>query len=133
MPYSKSLLRPLVSTHENCTIIVTGDVKHDALTALARQYYGGWQRGKTQVEIPVEPAQTKSKASRLTWPLPTVPILYLAYHVPACDPTNPDTAALGALEQALFGETSPLYRELVLKEQMVVMLMAEAEAKRTNA
>jgi zinc protease len=115
---------------ENCTIIVAGDVNHDALVALVKQYYGGWKRGEASVEVPVEPAQTESKASRLTWPLPTLPILYLAYHIPASDPTNPDTAALTAFEQALFGETSPLYKDLVLKEQMVVTLMAEAEAKR---
>jgi zinc protease len=30
----------------------------------------------------------------------------------------------------VFGETSPLYKELVLDEQKVVMLSAEAEAKR---
>jgi zinc protease len=115
---------------ENCTIIVAGDVKHDTLAALVKQYYGGWQRGSSRVEIPVEPPQTEPKAARLTWPLPTLPILHLAYHIPASDPANPDTAALAALEQALFGETSPIYKELVLKEQLVVTLMAEAEAKR---
>jgi zinc protease len=35
-----------------------------------------------------------------------------------------------AIEQAVFGETSALYQELVLKEQKVVMLTAEAEPKR---
>jgi zinc protease len=115
---------------ENCTIIVAGDVKHDALVALVQQYYGSWQRGRAQVKIPTEPPQAEPKAERLTWPLPTLPVLYLAYHIPSGDPTNPDTAALGALEQALFGETSPLYKDLVLKEQKVVMLIAEAEAKR---
>jgi zinc protease len=115
---------------ENCTIIVAGDAQHDALVALVKQYYGGWKRGQTHVDIPVEPPQMESKTARLTWPVPTLPTLYLAYHIPASDPANPDTAALGALEQALFGETSPLYKELVLKEQKVVMLAAEAEAKR---
>jgi zinc protease len=115
---------------ENCTIIVAGDVKHDALIALVKHYYGAWQRGKAAVQIPVEPPQTESKSARLTWPLPTLPTLYLAYHIPAADPANPDTAALAALEQALFGETSPLYKELVLKEQKAVMLSAEAEPKR---
>jgi zinc protease len=115
---------------ENCTIIVAGDVNHDTLVALVKQYYGGWKRGEASVEVPVEPAQTEPKASRLTWPLPTLPILYLAYHIPAGDPAIPDMAALTALEQALLGETSPLYKELVLKEQLVVTLMAEAEPKR---
>jgi zinc protease len=54
----------------------------------------------------------------------------LGNHVPAGDPRNPDTAALGALEQALFGETSPLYQELVLKEQKVATLSASAGPRR---
>src|SRR4029077_18769522 len=33
-------------------------------------------------------------------------------------------------EQAVFGETSPLYQELVLKEQKVVTMMADAKATR---
>jgi zinc protease len=66
----------------------------------------------------------------LTWPLPTLPTLELGYHIPAADPHNPDTAALRALEQAVFGETSRLYQELVLKEQKVVNLQADAESKR---
>jgi zinc protease len=115
---------------ENCTIIVAGDVKHDALMTLVRQYYGAWNRGRAHVEIPAEPPQTEPKAARLTWPLPTLPMLYLAYHIPAGDPAVPDTAALAALEQMLFGDTSPLYKDLVLKEQKVVAMMAEAEAKR---
>src|ERR1017187_2459218 len=36
---------------ENCTIIVAGDVKHEGLLALVKQYYGTWQRGKANVEI----------------------------------------------------------------------------------
>ena len=113
---------------ENCTIIVTGDVKHDELVSLVRSHYGAWPRGKATVEIPAEPAQTEPRSAHLTWPVPTLPTLYLGYHIPAADPSNPDVAALGALEQAVFGETSPLYRELVLKEQKVVTLMADASA-----
>ncbi len=115
---------------ENCTIVVVGDVEHNALVALVKQYYGGWKRGKSEVVIPTEPPQSKPKFARLTWPLPTLPILTLGYHIPSADPDHPDTAALGALAEAVFGEASPLYRELVLKEQKVVMIMAEAESKR---
>jgi zinc protease len=115
---------------ENCTIIVAGDVKHDVLLALVKKHYGGWKRGTAQVEIPLEPPQTERRKARLTWPVPTLPTLYLGYHIPAGDPRMPDTAALRALEQAVFGETSELYRSLVLKEQKVVMMEADAEVKR---
>jgi zinc protease len=115
---------------ENCTIVVAGDVDHARLVALVRSDYGDWPRGKASVTIPAEPAQAEARSRSLTWPVPTLPILYLGYHIPAADPDHPDTAALGALAQALFGETSPLYRSLVLDEQKVVLLMADAEAKR---
>ena len=115
---------------ENCAIVVVGDVAHEALLSLVKQYYGGWKQGNSRVEIPVEPPQSKPKSARLTWPLPTLPILTLGYHIPAADPAHPDTAALGALVEAVFGEASPLYQELVLKEQKVVMMLAEAESKR---
>ena len=94
------------------------------------QYYGGWKRGKAQVQVPAEPAQTGPKTAKLTWPLQALPILALGYHIPASDPGNPDVAALVALEQAVFSETSPLYQELVLREQKVMSLQAEAEPNR---
>jgi zinc protease len=115
---------------ENCTIVVTGDVKHDELVSLVKAQYGSWARGKASVEIPAEPPQKEPRSAHLTWPLPTLPTLYMGYHMPAGDPSNPDVAALGALEQAVFGETSPLYRELVLKEQKAVMLMADSSPHR---
>jgi zinc protease len=115
---------------ENCTIVVTGDVDHQALLALVKQYYGGWRRGKAQVTVPDEPPQSGAKSAKLTWPVSTLPTLAIGYHIPASNPGNPDVAALVALEQAVFSETSPLYQALVLKEQKVVMLQAEAEPRR---
>jgi zinc protease len=115
---------------ENCTIIAAGDVKHEALVSLCKQYYGGWKRGAARIEIPVEPAQTEPRTAQVTWPVPTLPIIVVAYHIPPADPANPDTAALGAFAQEVFGETSPIYDELVLKEQKVETLEAEAESKR---
>jgi len=115
---------------ENCTIIVTGDVRHEALVALVKQHYGGWKRGKAQVQVPLEPSQSGPKTAKLFWPLATLSTLAIGYHIPASDPGNPDVAALSALEQAVFSDTSPLYQELVLKEQKVVNLQAEAEPKR---
>jgi zinc protease len=115
---------------ENCTVLVTGDVEHDRLVDLVKNAYGGWKRGNANVEIPAEPEQKEERTAELKWPAATLPILLMGYHIPAADPKNPDTAALGALAQAVFGETSPLYRALVLDEQKVVLLRAEAEAKR---
>jgi zinc protease len=115
---------------ENCTVVVAGDVDHEKLVGLVRKAYGGWERGKASVTIPAEPPQEVPRSAELKWPLPTLPVLYLGYHIPAADLSSPDTPALGALAQAVFGETSPLYKALVIDEQKVVMLVAEAEPKR---
>ncbi|HEX8201390.1 MAG TPA: pitrilysin family protein [Isosphaeraceae bacterium] len=115
---------------ENCVVIVAGDVDHGHLVELARAAYGGWKRGTTQVEIPAEPEQAGERTAELTWPTPTLPTLFWGYHIPAGDPRNADTAALRVLALAVFGETSPLYKELVLDRQTAVMLMADAEPKR---
>ncbi len=115
---------------DNCTIIVAGDVDHDELVKLARAAYGSWKPGVAKVEISEEPAQTLEKKTNLSWPVPTLPIIYIGYHIPFADPKNSDWPALSALAQAVFGETSPLYQSLVLKEQKVVVLMADAETKR---
>ncbi|WP_165072341.1 M16 family metallopeptidase [Paludisphaera rhizosphaerae] len=109
---------------ENCTIVVAGQVDHDVLVDLVKTAYGTWPRGGKSVEIPQEPEQDGPRKAELTWPLPTLPILALTYHTPASDPANPDVPALRALQQAVFGETSPLYRSLVLDEQKAETLTA---------
>ena len=42
----------------------------------------------------------------------------------------PDTPVLNVLAQLVFGETGPLYEELVLKEQKVVQLFGSADSSR---
>ena len=115
---------------ENCTIVVAGEVDHDKLVTLVRDHYGSWEPGKSSVVIPAEPPQKEPRSASLDWPLPTLPILYLGYHIPSGDPSDPDSAPLSALAQSVFGETSPLYKAFVLDEQKVVALTADPEAKR---
>ncbi len=115
---------------EHCSVVVVGDVDHDRLVGLARSAYGSWKRGSATVDIPSEPEQAGERTARLAWPSPTLPTLYLGYHVPAADPANPDVSALNALGQAVFGETSPLYRSLVLDEQKVVTLSSNPDLRR---
>jgi zinc protease len=115
---------------ENCTLIVAGDVKQQELVSLVKQHFGGWKRGRLNIVIPDEPAQTEPRSARLTWPSPTLPTLLLGYHIPAADPKNSDTPVLGILAQLVFGETGPLYEALVLKEQSVVQLSGAASPNR---
>jgi zinc protease len=113
---------------ENCAIVVVGDVDHNRLLKLVREHYGTWERGKAGVTIPVEPPQDRERVSELKWPSETLPVLLTGYHIPNAN--HADSAALAALAQALFGETSPLYKKLVLSERKVAMMFAEPERKR---
>jgi zinc protease len=111
---------------ENCIVLVVGDVAHDKLVSLTRKYYGNWKRGNTQIDIPQEPPQTAEKKLDLKWKGQTLPMLYIGYHAPGFDARSREIAALDLLAEAMFSETSPLYRKLVLQERKVQQLMAGA-------
>lgn len=111
---------------DNCIVLVVGDVQHNQLVQLARRHYGSWQAGAAKIDIPAESPQTEERRKELTWDGPTLPHLYLGYHVPGFDAASRDIAALDVLSEALFSQVSPLYRKLVLEEAVVESLSAGA-------
>jgi len=115
---------------ENCIVLVVGDVDHERLVELAKKHYGKWKRGKTKIEIPKEPPQKAESTLDLTWKGRTLPYLYVGYHVPGFDPKSRDVAALDVLAEAVFSETSPLYRKLVLEERKAETIQAGAPFRR---
>ena len=104
---------------ENCIVVVVGDFDPAELERLAAEYYGEWERGSFEPEIPQEPPQTEARSARITWPNPTLPFLMMGYHAPAFSDDRIDMPALDVLSQLLFSETSPLFRKLYLEEQVV--------------
>ena len=115
---------------ENCIVVVVGDFDPAELERLAAEYYGGWERGDFEPDIPQEPEQTEARSARITWPNPTLPFLMMGYHAPAFSDERIDMPALDVLSQLLFSETSPLFRKLYLEEQVVDALQ---EARSTAA
>jgi zinc protease len=111
---------------ENCIVVVVGDFDGAELERLAAEYYGEWERGDFEPEIPPEPAQTEARSARVTWPNPTLPFLMMGYHAPAFSDQRIDMPALDVLSQLLFSETSPLFRKLYLEEQVVDALQGGA-------
>jgi zinc protease len=104
---------------EYCYVIVAGEVDHEEFVALARSYYGDWERGNFKVTIPAEPPQTEEKRSHISWPNPTLPHLMITYKAPAFDATNLDLPVLGIIGELLFSNSAPLYQKLVIEEQLV--------------
>ena len=46
---------------ENCTIVVTGDVKHAELVSLVKAHYGSWERGRRGFKFP--PSRSRSSSA----------------------------------------------------------------------
>jgi zinc protease len=117
-------------TPSNCVVLVVGDINVEATYKLIQKYYGPWKAASEQPAIPVEPNQTAPKSDRIAWEGATLPQVAVAFKVPAFDPKTSDSAALDILFDLVFGETSPLYQDLVIREQKVEELYAYGPFRR---
>ena len=114
---------------EYATIIVVGDVKPETVNGYAQKYFGTWKRGNYKPVIEQEPTQQGTRYTHIkqaSFP----PYLSLNYKGPAFSYTEKDLPALNVLCSILFGETSQLYQELVVKERKARSLFAGAAANR---
>ena len=69
---------------ENCTIIVAGDVKHDdAGRRSSSSTTAAGSAARRRSRFPPSRRRPSRDRRALTWPLPTLPTLYLGYHIPA--------------------------------------------------
>ncbi len=104
---------------ENCVLVVVGDFDQKKLIDLTKKYYGSWKRGNYKLDIPQEPSQKEEKSVDLPWKAKTLPILSIGYHGPAFSDKDIDMPAIDLLSQVVFSEVSPLYKKLVIEEQLV--------------
>jgi zinc protease len=101
---------------EYSTIVVVGDVKPDSVKNLAVKYFGDWEKGNYQADIPTEPKQKATRYFHLqNGSIP--PFLLLSYKGPAFSDTQIDMPALDVISSMLFSENSDLYKKLVIEEQ----------------
>lgn len=115
---------------ENVTLLVVGDVKPDNVAALAKRYYGDWKKGYQTPAITPEPPQQEQRKAHIDWPSPVHPQVFMGYHTPAYSTASIESAALDLIEPLVFGETSPLYRELVVEKQWVDFVQGSADPHR---
>jgi len=115
---------------ENAILFVAGDIVPDTVVALAKRYYGGWQKGYVAPDIPAEPAQTAERRVALSYDGQTLPILWVSYKLGAFDPADRTRVAADLLVALAFGSTSGAYQRLVIGEQVVEFLQADANINR---
>jgi len=102
---------------ENVTLLVVGDAQPQKVVELAKKYYGDWKKGYQPPAVQAEPPQTEKKQAHIDWPNPTSPAILVGYHAPAYSTRDMDSAAAALIEQLLFSETAPLYKEIVVDKQ----------------
>lgn len=108
---------------ENVVLLVVGDIDTAKTLELVEKYYGSWDRGYQSPQIEEEPQQKGERQAEVTYPGQTLPILDIAYKGEKLDPTNRDFAAAMILGDLAFGETSELYKKLVIREQKVEFIV----------
>ena len=117
-------------TPSNCVVLVVGDFNPDATLALVRQYYSAWNVPPSDVKVPAEPEQPEARSAHVDWKNATLPYVCVSFKIPAFDAKTKDSAALDLLASLLFDETSPLYQELVIRDQTVEELSVYAPFRR---
>jgi zinc protease len=115
---------------ENTVLFVAGDVDAAHVLMLIEKYYGGWQRGYGAPQIPAEPEQVEERRVEVSYDGQTLPMLWVAYKLPAFDAFDRARVAADLLADLAFGETSEVYGRLVLDEQVVEDLDADASFNR---
>ena len=116
--YSKSFFKRFYRP-DNVVIVIAGDFDPAATMALIAQYYGGWQKGYQKPDVQPEPPQQGERRAEVSYPGRTLPILDVAYKGDALNPENRDFAAAILLGDLAFGETSDIYKKLVVQDQKV--------------
>jgi len=107
---------------EYTTIAVVGDFDFEKGLAWIEKYWGPWEKGGYKAEIPVEPQQQGPRTARIDFQAPTLPLVQVSFKAPAYDDEIVDSAALDLISFYAFGESSELYKKLVIADQTVDML-----------
>ncbi len=107
---------------EYAVLSVVGDIDFDSTEAMVEKYWGGWEKGDYSATIPSEPPQNAPKEVTVDFHAPTLPIVEVAFQAPAYSDEQVDSAALDVISFYAFGDSSELYKQLVINEQKVDLL-----------
>lgn len=127
--YSKTFFQRFYRP-ENVVLTIAGDFDRAKTMEAIRQSYGEWDPGYQTPPIPVEPEQRKMRRIDVPFEGQTLPIVTLNFKGPAFDAGDRMQAAGRTIAQLYFGETSPLYKRLVIEEQRVEFVAGSFENTR---
>ena len=110
---------------ENSVLMIIGSIEPEPTLELARKYYGGWQPGYVAPKVTAEPPQTAERRIDVPYQGRSLPLVWLAYKSTAFDPDDPTQVGAVLLCDLAFGETSDIYKKLVLDEQVIEFINAD--------
>lgn len=114
-------------TPDNCVVFAVGDVERAKVLALVKAHYADWKGTRAKVAVKREPEQTEPRRKTVRWASPTAPRVAIGYKVPAAGDSVRDAAALGVVSLMAFGESSDLYRRMVVEEQKLLELSSDPD------
>ncbi len=115
---------------ENVVVLVTGDVDPAATFALIEKHYAPWKKGYRAPDVPPEAPHAAQRRLSVPFEGQTLPILTVAFLGERFLPTDRKVVAGLLLGDLAFGETSALYKKLVLDEQRVENLFSSFSPSR---
>lgn len=127
--YSKTFFKRFYRP-ENVVICVAGDVDPKSTIELVKSKYQNWKPGYVPPEIRPEPAQTQQRRVDAAFDGQTLPMLAIGFKGAAFQPADRVMLAGRLLDELCFGETSPVYKKLVLDEQKVEQILTDFEFRR---
>ena len=104
---------------EKTTVMLVGDVDPEATFELVKKYWGEWERGDYEIDVPVEPPLGGPRYEHYQWDSPTQPWFVMAFRGPAFVATEKDMPALDLVSEIYFSSSSDLYKNLVIENQFV--------------
>lgn len=115
---------------ENAVLLIVGDVDADATLAMVERYWSAWKRGYVAPKVPKEPVQTAERKVDIAYEGRALPMLSLSYKTGAFAPRDVGWVSQLVLAELLAGETSDLYKQLVLDKQLVQRLFPNPSTDR---
>jgi zinc protease len=115
---------------DNCVIIVSGDVQPEPTFAVIEQHYAAWKSGYVAPKVRKEPKQKAERRIEVPYEGKTKPQILIGYKAGAFVPGDRRFVASMALAELAFGETSEIYRALVLDEQLAESISSGAADSR---
>ncbi|MCC6619680.1 MAG: insulinase family protein [Deltaproteobacteria bacterium] len=127
--YSRSFFRRFYRP-DNVVVLVTGDFDLEATWAEIAAKYDRWAPGYQAPAVPIEPEQVAERRVDVAFDGQTLPILAVMWKGERFDAASKDMVAGKLIGELAFGETSRLYKRLVLEEQRVEQLGASFDSTR---